>query len=739
MSKAVKIRKETEIWLLGQTIDTIRGVKLPSNGDVLRRMFFLTEKKINIKEASITIHSELVDIWDKAKIPTRDKQHILTKIKCKYEQYRSLQKSKTKKTEKQKSNEARFQDSLDDLFDIAHANALQMISIEDDRLFLEAQREKGRRGFMSGIDVKYSQQQEKKIRREEQKNKRTLAELLRKQECQTVDCVQLASSSSCSNSSSIGEEEAQPGCSTSTAPATKRVKREHIISPDLAMALDRTKLSDRKAMLVLSAAASACGKDINEVVLSRSTLQRQRSATRKTIANDIKQTFTPNTPLTVHWDGKIMKDVESNETVDRLAIVVSGGGNSKLLAVPKLVSGTGLQTAEAVVTCLEDWNLIDDVKAMCFDTTASNTGEKKGACLILQQKLNKNLLAFACRHHINEIIISDVFNSCYGTSTGPDILLFKRFQTCWDQMDKSNYQTYEDISMSWSENIITFCKSQLKEFHPREDYRELLELTIVYLGGTLEKNISFRRPGALHRARWMARVIYAIKIVLFRENFEMTKKEQRALIRFSRFAVRYYVPNWFVAPNVAATPRNDLEYLQQLQNCEDKQLSSIASKALCRHLWYLSEELVGLAFTDDAVTPDMKKEMVKALQNPTLDNQSKRCRLSDEVPIKDLTLANFVTEKSKLIFQTLGIESSFFEVDPIEWHLRDDYKKAQESVKTLKVVNDNAERAIALIQNFNNHLTKNENQLQYLLQVVERHREKFPEATKMQMRKNLSS
>ena len=736
MSQTVKTRKGTEIWLLGNTIDRISGAKLPSNGDVLRRLFFLTKNKMNVKEASNIIYSELLDFWDKAKIPIRDKQHVLAKIKCKYEQYCSLQKSKYKKTEKQKCNENQFQDSLDNLFDIAHANALQIISNEEDRLFLEAQREKGRRGFMSGVDSTYSKQQEKKICRKEKKNKRELKEIIRKEKCQTVQLA--SSSSSCSDYSSNDQEEAQAGCSTSTAPATKRKKRDHIISPDLAMAVDRAKLSDRKAMYVLSATASACGKDLDEVVLSRSTLQRKRIATRKNIADDIKQTFAPNTTLTVHWDSKLLKDIESNETVDRLAILVSGGGNSKLLAVPKLLSGTGLETAEVVLTCLEDWNLIDDVKAMCFDTTASNTGAKKGACFILEQKLNKNLLAFACRHHINEIIISDVFNSCYGTSTGPDILLFKRFQASWDKMNKSNFQTDEDISLSWSENIITFCKSQLTEFHPREDYRELLELTIVYLGGSLEKSISFRRPGALHRARWMAKVIYAIKILLFRESFKMTKKEEKALRRFTRFAVRYYVPNWFVASNVAAAPRNDLEYLQQLQYCEDMQLLAVASKALCRHLWYLSEELVGLAFTDDGVTPDMKREMVKALQIPALNNQSKRCSLPDEVPIEDITLTNFVTKKSKLIFTTLGIEPSFFEVDPIEWHVRDDYKKAQESVRILKVVNDNAERAIALIQNFNNHLTKNENQLQYLLQVIERHREKFPKATKMQISKNLS-
>src|SRR6218665_2773777 len=45
-----------------------------------------------------------------------------------------------------------FQDRLDDLFDIAHRDAVSLIKIEEDRLFLEAQREKGRKGTIAGVD-----------------------------------------------------------------------------------------------------------------------------------------------------------------------------------------------------------------------------------------------------------------------------------------------------------------------------------------------------------------------------------------------------------------------------------------------------------------------------------------------------------------------------------------------------------------------------------------------------------
>jgi len=56
--------------------------------------------------------------------------------------------------------------------------------------------------------------------------------------------------------------------------------------------------------------------------------------------------------------------------------------------------------------------------------------------------------------------------------------------------------------------------------------------------------------------------------------------------------------------------------------------------------------------------------------------------------------------------------------------------KNKEIARSVKVVNDLAERGVALVQEFNSSLTRNEEQKQYLLQVVEQHRRQFAEPTK---------
>jgi len=55
------------------------------------------------------------------------------------------------------------------------------------------------------------------------------------------------------------------------------------------------------------------------------------------------------------------------------------------------------------------------------------------------------------------------------------------------------------------------------------------------------------------------------------------------------------------------------------------------------------------------------------------------------------------------------------------------------------VVNDCAERGVALIQSYNNALTKNEDEKQYLLQLVSDHRKKYPKPNKTVLKTTVAS
>ena len=153
----------------------------------------------------------------------------------------------------------------------------------------------------------------------------------------------------------------------------------NIVSRGLASALDRTNISSRNATFVLTEVASSLGHDVTALSINRSTIHRAKSAHRATMASKLKSELKTALPLTVHWDGKLMEDLTSNEHIDRLPVLIFGVGVEQLLGVPKLPSGTGEAQATAVIKCLQDWGVMDRVVALCFDTAVSNTGPHSGA------------------------------------------------------------------------------------------------------------------------------------------------------------------------------------------------------------------------------------------------------------------------------------------------------------------------------------------------------------------------
>jgi hypothetical protein len=132
----------------------------------------------------------------------------------------------------------------------------------------------------------------------------------------------------------------------------------------------------------------------------------------------------------------MIEDITGYETVDRLPILVSGKGVDQLLAVPKLVSGTGESAASAVYETALSWRLCDQIKCISFGTTSVNTGPRNGACILLEQKTEKDVLWLACRHHIMDIMLGAAVLHALGPSTGPEILIFKRLKNAWKTIEQ---------------------------------------------------------------------------------------------------------------------------------------------------------------------------------------------------------------------------------------------------------------------------------------------------------------
>ena len=245
----------------------------------------------------------------------------------------------------------------------------------------------------------------------------------------------------------------------------------------------------------------------------------------------------------------------------------------------------------------------------------------------------------------------------------------------------------------------------------------------------------FRPPGAFHHARWMAKTIYALKIYMFREQFNLTTRETNGLRKFCIFVIRLYIKPWFTATNPIRAPKNDLDFLESLSCIDvDENIRKTVLSKFCNHLWYLGEELVSLAFFDPTIDVETKRRMVSNLKYKESLQENKR-RYAGEITqesLAQLSIEIFVSKHSLIFFKKLRIDAQFDEVikyDPIEWLHLEVYNECFDCVKNLHVVNDAAERSVCLIKKFNSK-SKTESQIQAMCQVVKEHRKFLPTSTK---------
>ena len=60
--------------------------------------------------------------------------------------------------------------------------------------------------------------------------------------------------------------------------------------------------------------------------------------------------------------------------------------------------------ADAVIDQVDEWKIRELVRALCFDTTASNTGSHKGCMVLVMRNLGRFCFCFGCRNHICELM-----------------------------------------------------------------------------------------------------------------------------------------------------------------------------------------------------------------------------------------------------------------------------------------------------------------------------------------------
>lgn len=172
---------DSDVFLVGKCKEHILGSKLPSKRQVLQMLYYhIRINKLQINKSARLVIDEVLQFWNRARLPTLSEDNCFNKLKKLYNDLRNVQKNSKSKYEtcQQKVND--FKADLEMLFDVAHLDALQLITNEEDRQFLLKQREPGRVGSLMGVDMNLAMKEQRKMKRMEAEEQRKQKQLTQK-------------------------------------------------------------------------------------------------------------------------------------------------------------------------------------------------------------------------------------------------------------------------------------------------------------------------------------------------------------------------------------------------------------------------------------------------------------------------------------------------------------------------------------------------------------------------------
>lgn len=233
----------------------------------------------------------------------------------------------------------------------------------------------------------------------------------------------------------------------------------------------------------------------------------------------------------------------------------------------------------------------------------------------------------------------------------------------------------------------------------RDDYAELVDLCLKFFGVKTTKG--FMVPSSISKARWMAKAIYGIKMYLFRRELDLEEEFENDLLQFVLFVSIIYCKHWNRCTKAFDAPANDLALIAELQDYSEynEDIANSVLNTFRNHLWYLGEELVVLAlFSENATNQEKNRMRVKLSSKRYPPRSENSLRRKDR--IDGMELPDFVTERSRFIFDIMDIDTSFLNVRAEAWEKNTSYKKAKKMIGDLVVVvNDSAERALGRANN----------------------------------------
>lgn len=488
------------------------------------------------------------------------------------------------------------------------------------------------------------------------------------------------------------------------------IKKKIPIPSTLLKDVSESRASFRISESLLNIGVKIAGANPKSYSISKSSLWKKITDLRQSQKESLLAALSADTTkIIVQFDGKKCSLLNRRHVgcEERLAILCHTIRGDVSLGFIGTDSKSGLNCATEILKSLAAHNLSHRVVGLVCDTENTNTGRLNGTCALVEFGLENDLLHFMCRHHSKEVMLKDVFVVVFGDSQGANITTFDVLVENWDYIRDRNFsyapiddEKFEEnpLLASMYEEAVNVITDHALSKQIRDDYAELNDLVLKFFGIKTPK--PFRVPGATNNARWMARILYAMKTYLFRQHLNLDLDFEDSLERFCMFTALIYTKHWNRCSNAVDAAYNDLELWKELDEYReiDIEIANAALRAHQRHLWYLSDELVVMSLfsekVSNAVKWNMSTQMARHVEERT-ENSIKYTEAIDD--IQNYELHNFISPRSLFLFERLDLDFEFLDDHPDEWNEMESFKRAKQTILDIvTVVNDSAERAVQL-------------------------------------------
>ena len=200
----------------------------------------------------------------------------------------------------------------------------------------------------------------------------------------------------------------------------------------------------------------------------------------------------------------------------------------------------------------------------------------------------------------------------------PEDIMFKKFLTIFESLPPCNYRLFEwpatlvhpmDFLTTRALDVLQWGTEQIREGtfnQQRDDYWELCELVVVYLGGTVSRKrkvgvtqiaFTMQHPGTFHQALYLIKMSMMLDVL---PDDVVPADKHESVDRMAWFIVLFHVKYFLQAFLPAAGTRLDLQYWNDMTVYSrfDDEVAREVQDSILRQMWYFTEELSVLSLFD---------------------------------------------------------------------------------------------------------------------------------------------